>query len=124
MNPCEICGCQTFERYTLESGEKVCEYCEMQYRQAKNILAQACAPVQRDYNNLTWLIKQDNKTVRNWAKKHGFSYAVVEQVLHKKGHYAQTDIHRMSPQHFDIIMALCDDGYTDTLVNEEYVTRV
>jgi hypothetical protein len=111
----------TFNRITLANGKKACEYCD-----AADTMQQkaAVAHQPRNLNNLTWLIKQDHKTVRNWAKLNGFEYSLVEKVLHKRSPYDRDNIHLMTKRHFDVIMALCDSGYTDVLINEEYVTYV
>lgn len=124
MEACEICNCKTFERYIIDTGDKVCGYCEQQYRDAKNVLYSKTERSSMQHNNIVWLIKQDYKTVLNWAKKHGFSANVVSLILNRHGMYTETNIHKMSKQHFNVIMALCDDGYTDVLINEEYITHV
>lgn len=121
MYKCEQCGCMTFDRVMLEDGLKVCEYCLTDH-DSKILLAKAKKITHhREYNNLAWLIKKDNKTIKNWCKKHGLSQAVATAVINKCGHYAVSDIAEMSTAHLDVLIAAQKDGYEKTLIAEGYV---
>lgn len=124
MYKCEQCGCMTFDRVMLDNGLKVCEYCECEDTKQKQLAKAAKVHKTREYGNLAWFIRLDHKTIRNWAKKNGFEYSMVEKIIHRKEPYNRSDIHSMTEKHFAVVMAMCDSGYRDILVNERYITHV
>lgn len=124
MFKCEQCGCMTWDRVMLDSGLKVCEYCETEDTNKKLLAKAAKIHHTREYGNLAWMIKKDHRTIRNWCKLHGFEYSLVEKIIHRKAPYDRGNIHSMTNKHFQVMMAMCDDGYRDILVQEEYITHV
>ena len=120
MRECNGCKCQAHTLYMMPNGQELCDYCSDAWVAMEN------APIvrkTREYNNVQFIIRHENGTVKKWADKHNFNVGTVNQVLGKKGHYNVSDIEEMTITHLDILAALEAEGHGSLLVADGYVNN-
>lgn len=108
MLVCEECNSMVFERFIL-NGRKVCDYCHARLTAKPKI-----EHVPRVYNQTKYRLKEDFKTIANWAQQCNLNYSIVTVALNKR---------ELTPATMRVFACLVVSGYEVELLFDRYLTK-
>ena len=108
MLVCEECNSMVLERFIL-NDRKVCDYCYTKLTAKPEV-----KHTQRVYNQTKYKLKEDFKTIANWAVACNLNYSSVMLALNKKD---------VSPSAIKVFACLVMSGYEVELLFDKYLTK-
>lgn len=111
MQQCQECGLLAINLFTVQGGQRLCDYCSTAVKTVK------VTHKPREYNDTKLAIKRKYGTIKNWAERKGFAQATVNRVLNDR--VACYD--QYSDIQIAILVQLMRDGLTESLLTDKYI---